>query len=153
MLLKFLAFLWCIAPPKLESFYGFHLFLVKIFVKSLFTYLELVFKFFDWFQCTRPWFDELSSKILIDINMLVSPSLEYISWQRYQHARLGMFICNYHQFMYFFSSSVGSIEVEEVCSSGSVYVQSDGEHLGFLPRKFHIVPAAIEMICWMWASF
>ncbi|CAK9328818.1 unnamed protein product [Citrullus colocynthis] len=45
------------------------------------------------------------------------------------------------------SRSVHSIEVEEVSSSGSIYVQSDGEHLGFLPRKFHILPAAIEMIC------
>ncbi|KAK2967318.1 hypothetical protein RJ640_006184 [Escallonia rubra] len=45
------------------------------------------------------------------------------------------------------SRSVHSIEVEEVAGSGSVYVQSDGEHLGFLPRKFCILPAAIEMIC------
>ncbi|KAE8650513.1 hypothetical protein Csa_010528 [Cucumis sativus] len=45
------------------------------------------------------------------------------------------------------SRSVRSIEVEEVSCSGSIYVQSDGEHLGFLPRKFHILPAAIEMIC------
>ncbi|XP_022147219.1 sphingoid long-chain bases kinase 2, mitochondrial [Momordica charantia] len=45
------------------------------------------------------------------------------------------------------SRRVHSIEVEEVSSSGSIYVQSDGEHLGFLPRKFHILPAAIEMIC------
>ncbi|KAH0930897.1 hypothetical protein HID58_016624 [Brassica napus] len=34
------------------------------------------------------------------------------------------------------SRSVQSIEVEEVSESGSIYVQSDGEHLGFLPRKF-----------------
>nr|VDD16303.1 unnamed protein product [Brassica rapa] len=37
------------------------------------------------------------------------------------------------------SRSVQSIEVEEVSESGSIYVQSDGEHLGFLPRKFQLV--------------
>ncbi|PSS04007.1 Sphingoid long-chain bases kinase [Actinidia chinensis var. chinensis] len=39
-----------------------------------------------------------------------------------------------------------SIEIEEIEGSGSIYVQSDGEFLGFLPRKFFILPAAIEMI-------
>lgn len=46
------------------------------------------------------------------------------------------------------SCSVHSIEVEEIAGSGSIYVQSDGEHLGFLPRKFCILPSAVEMICW-----
>ncbi|KAJ6404271.1 hypothetical protein OIU84_012451 [Salix udensis] len=45
------------------------------------------------------------------------------------------------------SRSVLSIEVEDISGSGSIYVQSDGEHLGFLPRKFCILPSAIEMIC------
>uniref|UniRef100_A0A6M2EWS5 DAGKc domain-containing protein n=1 Tax=Populus davidiana TaxID=266767 RepID=A0A6M2EWS5_9ROSI len=45
------------------------------------------------------------------------------------------------------SRSVFSIEVEDISGSGSIYVQSDGEHLGFLPRKFGILPSAIEMIC------
>ncbi|XP_021643218.2 sphingoid long-chain bases kinase 2, mitochondrial isoform X2 [Hevea brasiliensis] len=45
------------------------------------------------------------------------------------------------------SRSVHSIEVENISVSGSVYVQSDGEHLGFLPRKFSILPSVIEMIC------
>ncbi|XP_048421952.1 sphingoid long-chain bases kinase 2, mitochondrial isoform X2 [Pyrus x bretschneideri] len=45
------------------------------------------------------------------------------------------------------SRSVHSIEVEDISGSGSIYVQSDGEHLGFLPRKFCILPSAIEMIC------
>ncbi|KAK4476618.1 hypothetical protein RD792_015778 [Penstemon davidsonii] len=40
-----------------------------------------------------------------------------------------------------------SIEVGEIVSSGSIFVQSDGEHLGFLPRKFSIFPGSIEMIC------
>ncbi|KAL0347785.1 UNVERIFIED_CONTAM: Sphingoid long-chain bases kinase, mitochondrial [Sesamum calycinum] len=40
-----------------------------------------------------------------------------------------------------------SIEVEEIGSSRSIFVQSDGEYLGFLPRKFTILPGAIEMIC------
>ncbi|KAM7472236.1 hypothetical protein LguiA_010419 [Lonicera macranthoides] len=45
------------------------------------------------------------------------------------------------------SRRVHSIEVEEIGgSSGSIYVQSDGEYLGFLPMKFCILPAAIEMI-------
>ncbi|KAJ8900654.1 hypothetical protein K2173_025431 [Erythroxylum novogranatense] len=44
------------------------------------------------------------------------------------------------------SRSVYSIEVEDISESGNIYVQSDGEHLGFLPRKFHILPSAIEMI-------
>ncbi|KAK1322081.1 hypothetical protein QJS10_CPA03g01973 [Acorus calamus] len=41
--------------------------------------------------------------------------------------------------------SVHTIEVEELVSQGGIYVQSDGEHLGFLPRKFSVLPAAIEM--------
>ncbi|CAH9098173.1 unnamed protein product [Cuscuta epithymum] len=47
------------------------------------------------------------------------------------------------------SRSAHSIEVEEIdrCDGGSVYVQSDGEFLGFLPMKIHILPGAIDMIC------
>ncbi|KAI3444500.1 hypothetical protein Pfo_001165 [Paulownia fortunei] len=45
------------------------------------------------------------------------------------------------------SRSARSIEVEEIVSSGSIFVQSDGEYLGFLPKKFSILPGAIEMIC------
>ncbi|KAL6982069.1 Sphingoid long-chain bases kinase 2, mitochondrial [Sarracenia purpurea var. burkii] len=48
-----------------------------------------------------------------------------------------------------FSRSAHSVEVEEIGEFGSgsrIYVQSDGEFLGFLPRKFLILPAAIEMI-------
>ncbi|XP_011023283.1 PREDICTED: sphingoid long-chain bases kinase 2, mitochondrial [Populus euphratica] len=45
------------------------------------------------------------------------------------------------------SRSVFSIEVEDISGSGSIYVQSDGEHVGFLPRKFCILPSAIQMIC------
>ncbi|XP_010508063.1 PREDICTED: sphingoid long-chain bases kinase 2, mitochondrial-like [Camelina sativa] len=44
------------------------------------------------------------------------------------------------------SRSVQSIEVEEISGSGSIYVQSDGEYLGFLPRKFRILPGAIDII-------
>ncbi|KAL9673246.1 hypothetical protein QQ045_029500 [Rhodiola kirilowii] len=48
------------------------------------------------------------------------------------------------------SRSVKSIEVEDTSNSNSnsnsIFVQSDGEHLGFLPRKFHILPAGIEML-------
>ncbi|KAG7570649.1 Diacylglycerol kinase catalytic domain [Arabidopsis thaliana x Arabidopsis arenosa] len=44
------------------------------------------------------------------------------------------------------SRSVQSIEVEEISDSGSIYVQSDGEHLGFLPRKFQVLPGAIDII-------
>ncbi|KVH91116.1 ATP-NAD kinase-like domain-containing protein [Cynara cardunculus var. scolymus] len=40
-----------------------------------------------------------------------------------------------------------SIEVEEVVGTNSIYVQSDGEFLGFLPRKFSILPGVISMIC------
>lgn len=45
------------------------------------------------------------------------------------------------------SISAHTIEVEEISGSINIYVQSDGEFLGFLPRKFCILPAAIEMIC------
>ncbi|GAA0150592.1 kinase [Lithospermum erythrorhizon] len=45
------------------------------------------------------------------------------------------------------SRSVHSIEVEQIVNDGSIYVQSDGEHLGFLPRKFCILPGAIDVIC------
>lgn len=40
-----------------------------------------------------------------------------------------------------------TLEVEEIIRGENIYVQSDGEHLGFLPRKFWILPGAIEMIC------
>ncbi|KAK4761663.1 hypothetical protein SAY87_029547 [Trapa incisa] len=46
-----------------------------------------------------------------------------------------------------YSRRVQSIEVEDISGSGSIYVQSDGEHLGFLPWKFCILPSAIDMIC------
>ncbi|KAG6784806.1 hypothetical protein POTOM_010515 [Populus tomentosa] len=46
------------------------------------------------------------------------------------------------------SISVFSIEVEDISGGGSIDVESDGEHLGFLPRKFCILPSTIEMICW-----
>ncbi|KAH1199811.1 Sphingoid long-chain bases kinase 2, mitochondrial [Glycine max] len=43
--------------------------------------------------------------------------------------------------------SVLSIEVEDISGmGGGIYIQSDGEHLGFLPKKISVVPAAIEMI-------
>ncbi|XP_062157493.1 sphingoid long-chain bases kinase 2, mitochondrial [Alnus glutinosa] len=45
------------------------------------------------------------------------------------------------------SRSVQSIEVEHLSGGGSIYIQSDGEHLGFLPRKICNIPAAIELIC------
>ncbi|KMT20417.1 hypothetical protein BVRB_1g004120 [Beta vulgaris subsp. vulgaris] len=44
------------------------------------------------------------------------------------------------------SRSVHSIEVEQMDDSGTIYIQSDGEHLGFLPRKLSIIPGAIEML-------
>ncbi|XP_042504996.1 sphingoid long-chain bases kinase 2, mitochondrial isoform X1 [Macadamia integrifolia] len=46
-----------------------------------------------------------------------------------------------------YSRSALTIEVEEIIGSNSIYVQSDGEHLEFLPMKFSILPAAIEMLC------
>ena len=49
---------------------------------------------------------------------------------------------------FFFCCSVYTIEVDDISGSGSIFIQSDGEHLGFLPRKLSILPAAIEMICW-----
>lgn len=44
------------------------------------------------------------------------------------------------------SISAHTLEIEEVSGKSDIYVQSDGEFLGFLPRKFCILPAAIEMI-------
>ncbi|OMO64403.1 hypothetical protein CCACVL1_21784 [Corchorus capsularis] len=44
------------------------------------------------------------------------------------------------------SRSVYSIEVEDISGNGNIFIQSDGEHLGFLPRKLCILPGAIEMI-------
>ncbi|KAL9259110.1 Sphingoid long-chain bases kinase 2, mitochondrial-like protein [Drosera capensis] len=39
-----------------------------------------------------------------------------------------------------------SILVEELEASGGIYVQSDGEFLGYLPQKFCILPGAIQML-------
>ncbi|XP_021767134.1 sphingoid long-chain bases kinase 2, mitochondrial-like isoform X2 [Chenopodium quinoa] len=44
------------------------------------------------------------------------------------------------------SRSVRSIEVEQIDDGDPIYIQSDGEHIGFLPRKLCILPGAIEMI-------
>ncbi|XP_074279807.1 sphingoid long-chain bases kinase 2, mitochondrial [Silene latifolia] len=44
------------------------------------------------------------------------------------------------------SQSVRSIEIEQLDGSNTVYIQSDGEHLGFLPRKLCILPGAIDML-------
>ncbi|KAI3868835.1 hypothetical protein MKX03_003714 [Papaver bracteatum] len=44
------------------------------------------------------------------------------------------------------SRSVQSIEVEEISGGSSTFVQADGEHQGFLPRKVYILPSAIELI-------
>ncbi|RZC72471.1 hypothetical protein C5167_047949 [Papaver somniferum] len=44
------------------------------------------------------------------------------------------------------SRSVQSIEVKEITGDSSIFVQADGEHQGFLPRKFYILPSAIELI-------
>ncbi|XP_031482996.1 sphingoid long-chain bases kinase 2, mitochondrial-like isoform X1 [Nymphaea colorata] len=45
------------------------------------------------------------------------------------------------------SRRVQSIEIEEVESGDGIYVQADGEHLGYLPRNFTVIPTAIEMYC------
>lgn len=51
-----------------------------------------------------------------------------------------------YSFRVFFVCSVLSIEVEDISGKGGVYIQSDGEHLGFLPKKISVHPGAIEMI-------
>ncbi|KAL2233855.1 UNVERIFIED_CONTAM: 50S ribosomal protein L5, chloroplastic [Sesamum indicum] len=43
------------------------------------------------------------------------------------------------------SRSACSIEVEEIVSSGSIFVQSDGEYLGCLPEKFSILPEQVDV--------
>ncbi|KAJ1693570.1 hypothetical protein LUZ63_010268 [Rhynchospora breviuscula] len=45
------------------------------------------------------------------------------------------------------SRSVKSIEVKERVRRGDIYVQSDGEHWGFLSTKFSILPGAIDFFC------
>uniref|UniRef100_A0A453J1I7 YegS/DAGK C-terminal domain-containing protein n=3 Tax=Triticinae TaxID=1648030 RepID=A0A453J1I7_AEGTS len=42
------------------------------------------------------------------------------------------------------SIRVQSIEVVEVVPNGDVFVQSDGEHFGFLPTKFSVLPGAVD---------
>ncbi|XP_020598595.1 sphingoid long-chain bases kinase 2, mitochondrial [Phalaenopsis equestris] len=44
------------------------------------------------------------------------------------------------------SISVKSIEIAMGEGSSEIYVQADGEHLGFLPVKFSILPAAIDFL-------
>ncbi|CAN6314225.1 unnamed protein product [Urochloa humidicola] len=45
------------------------------------------------------------------------------------------------------SIRVQSIEVAEVMASGDIFVQSDGEHFGFLPTKFSVLPGAVDFFC------
>jgi len=42
---------------------------------------------------------------------------------------------------------VQSIEVAEVTDSGDIFVQSDGEHFGFLPTKFSVLPGVVDFFC------
>jgi diacylglycerol kinase family enzyme len=42
---------------------------------------------------------------------------------------------------------VQSIEVAEVVANGDIFVQSDGEHFGFLPTKFSVVPGTVDFFC------
>ncbi|KAL6649124.1 hypothetical protein ACP70R_013348 [Stipagrostis hirtigluma subsp. patula] len=45
------------------------------------------------------------------------------------------------------SIRVQSIEVAEVTANGDIFVQSDGEHFGFLPTKFSVLPGAVHFFC------
>ncbi|KAG0454007.1 hypothetical protein HPP92_025311 [Vanilla planifolia] len=45
-----------------------------------------------------------------------------------------------------FSRSIKSIEVAVVEGKGDIFVQSDGEHLGFLPIKCSVLPGAIDFL-------
>ncbi|XP_039780229.1 sphingoid long-chain bases kinase 2, mitochondrial-like isoform X4 [Panicum virgatum] len=45
------------------------------------------------------------------------------------------------------SIRVQSIEVAEVTDSGDIFVQSDGEHFGFLPTKFSVLPGVVDFFC------
>ncbi|TVU48564.1 hypothetical protein EJB05_08205 [Eragrostis curvula] len=40
-----------------------------------------------------------------------------------------------------------TIEVMEVMANGDIFVQSDGEHFGFLPTKFSLLPGAVNFFC------
>ncbi|KAL4356822.1 hypothetical protein AHAS_Ahas09G0125100 [Arachis hypogaea] len=42
---------------------------------------------------------------------------------------------------------VNSIEVEDISGRGGVYILSDGEHLGLIPKKICVLLSMIEMIC------
>lgn len=65
----------------------------------------------------------------------------YANCRNFHSAQEVLTLCSYCP-----RCSVRSIEVEELEGSSSIYVQSDGEFLGFLPRKFVVLPGAIEMI-------
>ncbi|KAG8073257.1 hypothetical protein GUJ93_ZPchr0006g43849 [Zizania palustris] len=45
------------------------------------------------------------------------------------------------------SIRVQSIEVVEKEVSADIFVQSDGEHFGFLPTKFSVLPGAVDFFC------
>lgn len=62
------------------------------------------------------------------------------------HGSVGLCHCGGTHPECFLYCSVLSIEVEDISGKGGIYIQSDGEHLGFLPKKISVVPAAIEMI-------
>jgi len=66
----------------------------------------------------------------------------------YAHGSLGLDHCGGTHPECFLYCSVLSIEVEDISGKGGIYIQSDGEHLGFLPKKISVQPAAIEMILW-----
>lgn len=46
--------------------------------------------------------------------------------------------------------SVSTIEVDEETEAGrrEVYVQADGEHIGFLRASFSVLPGKIDFIVW-----
>jgi len=43
--------------------------------------------------------------------------------------------------------SAHSIEIEEKVPTGFIYFQTDGENLGFLPKRISVLPGAIQMFC------
>lgn len=67
-------------------------------------------------------------------------------WGKILVAHITFTFCSFHCWC-----SVRSIEIEEVIPKGGVYVQSDGEHLGFLPTECSVLPAAINIFSWHWA--
>lgn len=104
---------------------------------------------YQWSQCSHGKVSQIPFQSTLLISQIWNVALSAFwgtLWGKILVAHITFTFCSFHCWC-----SVKSIEIEEVIPKGGVYVQSDGEHLGFLPTECSVLPAAINIFSWHWA--